>query len=207
MPWVKTHYSEGEYREWRQKYQGVSPQTHWQVRSEEKCTDCGFLYLAAKLGALFFWKEDRLAPQGKHGVCMNSACRRSLWGGYPTPRVLLGEYYARHGVQPPCAMKSIRSLFQLTSKIPSEGQRAERKASKEAIKRRRGDRGGRGWNAQPAGGRSNWHDWAASDGHQSAAASSGGGERVSRSAAQLRCAGDRRWCGSRGSCGGFQATA
>ncbi len=78
MPWVQTHYSEGQYREWRRRFQGVSPRDHWQVRSEEKCTDCGFLYLSAKLGSLFFWKDDCLAPHGKHGVCMNSACRRSL---------------------------------------------------------------------------------------------------------------------------------
>jgi hypothetical protein len=45
-----------------------------------------------------------LAPYGKHGVCMNSACRRSLWGGYTIPRVLLGEYYARHSICPPSAL-------------------------------------------------------------------------------------------------------
>ncbi len=123
---------------------------------------------------------------------MNSACRRSLWGGYTTPRVLLGEYYARHGICPPSATKSTRSVFQLNNAIPSEDQPAERNASKEATKRRRSDRGGgrSGWNSQPSGGRrAPWNSWAAFDGDQSAAASSGGASASAASSPSADAAG------------------
>ena len=139
--------------------------------------DCGFLYLSAKRGALFFWKEDGLAKHGKHGVCMDSACIRSLWGGNPIPRTLLGEYYARYGICPPCATKSTRSISNMLNVIPSEDQRAERKQSREAPKRMRNDRGGgrSGWASQPSGGhRASWGNWTASDGNQPSAASTGG---------------------------------
>ena len=174
MPWCQTHYSEGQFREWRYRYQGVNKRDHWQVRSEEKCTDCGFLYISAKVGALFFWKDDPLALSGKHGVCMNSACRRSLWGGYPPPRVYLGEYCARHGIPPPCAAKSLRPLFKLASKIPSEDLRAERKMSREPYKRRRPARGSKAWNASSSGWNSSRYDWTAADDQRAEVDTSGG---------------------------------
>ena len=60
LPWVKTHFSQGEYSEWLERFRGVEPPARFQVHSEEKCTDCGFLYLSAKLGAFFGRRTDSL---------------------------------------------------------------------------------------------------------------------------------------------------